>query len=382
MITSIFIEQFKCFSAIRLGLRPLSILSGYNGGGKSSFIQPLLLLSQALMRPTEAGLPLNGLLARLGTVADVLNGGSPTFAISSGNEVLSWGFDAKAGERELVVKTASASVPHNTGNSAFSWSNQLLPPTLAEANLVGNTSIVSALSNLILITATRPGTMDVQPMPDSATPVRGDVGVGGQYASYWYDTLVDEEVAPSLRLPEEPGKTMRMQVDAYLSRLFSGAQANVTAMPQASAYALRYRIGNGDLRRPANIGYGFTHAFPIIIALLAARPHQIVVVDSPEAHLHPSAQSQMGRLLAIVAASGVQLLIETHSDHLLNGIRLAVSEKLISPTHVALHFFSGSTNDGHGVSSPQIDSEGTISDWPTGFFDQGEADLARLAGWA
>src|SRR5258708_39648245 len=92
--------------------------------------------------------------------------------------------------------------------------------------------------------------------------------------------------------------------------------------------------------RPANVRYGLTYAFPIIVALLAAEDDQIVVIDSPEAHLHPSAQSQMGQLLARFAAAGVQILVETHSDHLLNGARLAVKGGVLPHSEMQIHFFT------------------------------------------
>jgi predicted ATPase len=134
-------------------------------------------------------------------------------------------------------------------------------------------------------------------------------------------------------------------------------------------------------RRPANVGYGFTYVFPILIALLTAKEGQLLIIDSPEAHLHPSAQSQMGRMLGIFAATGVQIIVETHSDHLLNGARLAVKSGNLSPSELVIHFFTGITEKGHGVVSPSIDKNGQLSDWPEGFFDQSEKDLTQLAGW-
>jgi predicted ATPase len=112
-----------------------------------------------------------------------------------------------------------------------------------------------------------------------------------------------------------------------------------------------------------------------------AQEGQVVVIDSPEAHLHPFAQSQMGRLLAHFAAAGLQILIETHSDHLLNGVRLAVKDKVLSHEAARIHFFTGASADGHGVISPVLDAEGGVSEWPDGFFDQTEKDLSRLTGW-
>jgi predicted ATPase len=137
----------------------------------------------------------------------------------------------------------------------------------------------------------------------------------------------------------------------------------------------------GEWRRPANVGFGLSYVFPILVALLVAQEEQIVVIDSPEAHLHPSAQSQMGQLLAHFAAAGVQILVETHSDHLLNGVRLAVKDKVLGHEGAQIHFFTGATEESHGVISPSLDADGSVSEWPAGFFDQADKDLSRLTGW-
>lgn len=123
---------------------------------------------------------------------------------------------------------------------------------------------------------------------------------------------------------------------------------------------------------------------PIIVAGLLAKKGQILIIDSPEAHIHPMGQSAMGRFLAMVANAGVQVIIETHSDHILNGVRLAVFGGKLPANQAAIHFFNsrprGSDDHAH-VLSPQIDKNGNLSEWPAGFFDQAEADLAKLAGW-
>ena len=210
-----------------------------------------------------------------------------------------------------------------------------------------------------------------------------DVGPDGRFAAYWYDHFVDGEVPESRRHPMEKGNSLRKQLEAWINSLFPGAQANVQMIAPVSMLSLQFRLSEiGEWRRPANIGYGLTYAFPILVALLTAADGQTIVIDSPEAHLHPFAQSQMGQLLAHFGAAGVQVVVETHSDHLLNGARLAVKEGRISHRALTIHFFTGPTDEAHGVISPTIDSQGAISEWPTGFFDQSEKDLSRLAGWA
>lgn len=380
MLTSLSIQHFKCFANLRLGLAPLTLLAGYNGGGKSTSIQPLLLISQAIRRSSNpTGLPLNGSLVKLGTVGDVvLPTGLPTFEIYAEEQQITWRFAARAGERSLYVTDATASAALT---QAVTWNGTIWPRDL---ELVRHPHPVrTALSTLSYLTAIRSGTPDVYPFPEIDDGIFGDVGSEGQFAAYWYDRMVDEEVASERAHFNESATTFRKQLDANLSLLFPNAQANVTAIPQASSLALRFRIGElSEWRRPANIGFGFTYAFPILVALLTMPAGHIFILDSPEAHLHPSAQSEMGRILARMASAGVQVIAESHSDHLLNGIRLAVKERLIRHDQVAIHFFGGPKPEAHGVISPGIDPAGAISDWPSGFFDQTEKDLAHLSGWA
>jgi predicted ATPase len=383
MLSDISIEHFKCFSNLRLGLAPLTLLAGYNGGGKSTSIQPLLLISQAVRRSSNPiGLPLNGSLVNLGTVGDVVPpNGLPMFEISADKRHVTWRFSAKAGERSLSISDAFAS---NSITQKENWSQTIWPrSSTSQQNFGERHPVRKALATLSYLTAIRSGTADVYPFPEFDEEIFGDVGGGGQFAAYWYDKMVDENVPSGRAYSHEQSTTLRKELDAYLSLLFPNAQANVTAIPQSSSLALRFRIGDSsEWRRPANIGFGFTYAFPILVALLTIPAGRTFVIDSPEAHLHPSAQSEMGRLLARAASSGVQVIVESHSDHLLNGIRLAVKEGIIPHDQIAIHFFGGPKPGAHGVISPGIDPTGTISDWPSGFFDQTERDLAQLSGWA
>ena len=366
MITSIEIENFKCFRHLSLPLGALTLFTGLNGGGKSSAIQPLLLLAQAArMSPDAQGLPLNGPLVHLGTVGDVLPSDraakSLAFEIADGEITRRWEFTAKAGDRFLRPSRKTSS-KQSLGNKT-------------KAHELGSLGRVTYLS------AIREGTADAFPLPDTDEASR-DVGIDGSFAPNLYNLLADEEV-PSEKLKDgEVASSFRKQLDAWISTLFPEAQANVQLIPQLSLLNLQFRLSEiGTWRRPINIGYGLTYAFPILVALLAAQRDQLVIIDSPEAHLHPYAQSQMGRLLAHFAAAGVQILIETHSDHLLNGVRLAVKDRKLPSSSLKLHFFTRASHDGHGVMSPEIDADGRISEWPDGFFDQAEKDLSQLANW-
>jgi predicted ATPase len=127
--------------------------------------------------------------------------------------------------------------------------------------------------------------------------------------------------------------------------------------------------------RPPNVGFGLSYALPIVVAALTAIPGTLLIVESPEAHLHPAGQSAIGHFLAQVAGSGVQTVVESHSDHVLNGIRRAVAEsRVIQADDVVVHFFGTS-----GASRLEIKDSGAVTEWPEGFFDQTETDLSHLA---
>ena len=121
------------------------------------------------------------------------------------------------------------------------------------------------------------------------------------------------------------------------------------------------------------------------MAALSAGHEDLLLIENPEVHLHPAGQATMGGFLAKVAAAGVQVIMETHSDHVLNGVRRAVKNNVLAPDDAALHFFRPRQEADRDrvaqVQSPHLDGEGNIDDWPEGFFDQFDKDMNYFAGW-
>lgn len=379
-ISAISIDQLKCFLQLRLEIAPLTLATGFNAAGKSTALQALLLLAQASRVSPRAGVVyLNGPLVRLGLPGDVIaaHGGGRSLSIGLETDAcrMKWTLEA----RELgegVLRIAAAQYLESDGQLR-EWSEAIWPEDMLRS------SLHMTVANVIYLSAARVAAAEAYPAPDDVGQVVGDVGTDGAYAPWWYVQSADDVVEEARRHPKETASSFRRQLDAYLSDLFPGGQANAESITGTSLTRLQLRNSEtDDWRRPANIGYGFTYSFPILVALLKAERGQIVVLDSPEAHLHPQAQSAMGGILARFAAAGVQILVETHSDHVLNGVRLAVRNDMVPPSQVAIHFFAGATEDTHGVLSPRIDEMGALDSWPSGFFDQAEGDLARLAGWS
>jgi predicted ATPase len=128
--------------------------------------------------------------------------------------------------------------------------------------------------------------------------------------------------------------------------------------------------------RPVNVGFGYSYALPIIVSGLVAKPGERLIVENPEAHLHPYAQSQLIKFLAKVSATGVQVFIESHSDHVLNAMRIAVLDKVIEHGNLNVLYFDRSASQ--RVEQIPVKEDGSIEYWPVGFFDQTDKDFERL----
>ena len=397
MLTGIKIASFKCFDSLALPLAPLTLLAGFNAAGKSTTLQSLLLIAQALRANSRATeLHLNGSLVRLGALREILNSsqGNVRFSVEDDMAEVTWGLQVHDRTRYDRTKVDSLQIQNLEIRSIeglkkysdIQTLNMLLPPDVDSKAM----QLVERLREIVFLSAIRIGTAEVFPTPEEVSLVHANVGIQGEFAPWWFQQFLDEDIDELRCHPSDKATTLRRQFNAWASELFPGAQANAQIIEKTSLVRLELRIGDtSDWRRPSNIGYGLTYAFPIIVAGLLAKPKQILIIDSPEAHLHPLGQSRIGYFLSQIAAAGVQVIIETHSDHVLNGVRLAVQNNKVAPDKVAVHFFTHpdvtstkvTATESSRVVSPLIDFQGNLSEWPDGFFDQSEKDLARLAGW-
>lgn len=185
------------------------------------------------------------------------------------------------------------------------------------------------------------------------------------------------------------------QVNAWLDEISPGAKINIKSesVGDEEKFVESVDFGEGDLLRafkPQNVGFGISYILPVLVTLLTARPEDIVIIENPEAHLHPRGQSEMGRLIACAAASGVQLFVETHSDHIINGVRVAIKEGVIMPDDAKVAFFerrkhtipSEDGKDSVEVYTSErdilIDKNGALSEYPTDFLDEWNNQLMEL----
>ena len=386
-IAEVTVRNFKCFEALDLPCAPLTVLTGHNGAGKSTALQSLLLMAQGLRaNPDWEALPLNGDLVTLGTVREILrNHANPLCLGARGGEesqegvVWTFGYDPALRQHGVMPLQ---------GTSYYEGGELQSTADAFRVGMVPESRLLPALRDAMFLSGDRNVSFQSAAVPHSMATanasIPGDVGTEGEYAAYWYRECVDEEVSADRRKQgAEEQQTVRAQVDAWLGGFFPGALIQARQLDTTSPIQLSFRLGeDSPWARPQNVGYGLVHAFPMLVCLLTAPVGSVIVMDSAEAHLHPRAQSAAGRMLGQMAGAGLQILIETHSDHLLNGVRLAVRDGVIPPDDVAVHFFSHGGDSGpSGVTAMSLDRNGAIDHWPEGFFDQAEQDLAVLAGW-
>jgi predicted ATPase len=377
MISSLRLINFKPFENQLLEFRPLTLLSGLNSSGKSSVLQSLSLLRQSHQQNllSKTGLALNGNLVNIGTAQDALFEGAKEDLIGfdiiweDGTEGI-WRFNY---DRELDV---------------LNLKSEPVDREVYKSNLFSN--------NFHYLQAERIGPRTYYSMSEFSVRQMKEIGIKGEYAAHFLSLNEDKTISnsklshPNVKLvkqdfdlsnPETRSQDLIDQVEAWLGEISPGTRLKVAPKTDVDLVSMQYSYGLSNPYRATNVGFGISYTLPIIVAVLASKPGTLILLENPEAHLHPKGQSKMGELLALAASCGVQIVVETHSDHVLNGIRLAVYNGKIEPDDVRLHYFERYEKEGMMVTnvvSPKIDENGRINEWPDGFFDEWEKSLITL----
>ena len=378
MLTRLDLRYFKCFERLHLPLGRLTLLSGTNASGKSSIMHALALLHQTIREHEwSTRLMLNGAAVRLGIASDVIDQehGRREFELGlmDGETQYLWEFRGERREMSMAVTYVNAGGEERRDPDAL---HRLMPGGL------GGEALAGRLERLSYLTAERLGPREVYALEDpQMTPV---VGSRGEYAVSLLHSGGDEMVLPGL-IVEDALPTRLHQVTKRMKQFFPGCGLDIRSIADANAVTLGLRTSKATrFHRPINTGFGLTQVLPLLVAAVSAGLEDLLLVENPEVHLHPSGQAAMGEFLAEVAAAGVQVLAETHSDHVLNGVRRAVKKGILPPDDTLLHFFrprDEADDDRSQVESPRLDSEGRVDAWPEGFFDQFDKDMNYFAGW-
>ncbi|RAO52731.1 hypothetical protein LUPAC06_05592 [Micromonospora saelicesensis] len=341
----------------------MTVLTGVNGAGKSTFIQSLLLARYAAVYHDRDVVPLNG---------------PHGLALGEANEVLHP--SAPSQQIKILLRGGMSEYPYVLGvpigrslNLTVEQRPDIVPEMFREQG-----------QRFAYLNAERLGPRDQLQVTAEDSKWLG-VGEQGQYTAQVLAAMGSSVIREPLRHPEKTAEhgvtTLRTQVEDWIEEIIRPIRVDAQWPAGLSASIIRFSEQGwlGEPIRPANMGFGFSYALPIVVAGLLMPSDGMLIVENPEAHLHPAGQSRLGRFLARVAGSGTQVIVETHSDHMINGIRLGVAaDHSLGHEDTLIHFFEEATGDGNPV-QVELSPRGELTSWPEGFFDQIEEDLGRLA---
>lgn len=341
MIIDLKLRNYKSFLDRTIAFSPLTVLTGMNGSGKSSVIQAIRMVQKSCgdgygdPRLDDHVLP-NKLKSKL----------------------------TKENRYSLTLKKDSRIYSAEV-NSIESESYDFVPDDGKRK---------SDLDCISYISADRFGPKNK--LPAGNTNEISSVGNYGEYVIAFLDKFRYSKVPESLRLKQED-ENLFDNTNAWLSVI---SKETILDYDKNQSQNVFYPSYDGIV--PSETGYGISFTLPVIVSLLYAseqNPERVIMIENPESHLHPAAQTEIGKLIALAAANGKQVIIETHSDHIMDGIRIVAKQGKIDAHDVKFHFFRrNSFEEETMVETPELYQDGKLSFWPEGFFDQGLKDMEVL----
>jgi predicted ATPase len=372
MITNLILKDFKIHNNLNIQLGNITLLTGQNGMGKSSVIQSMLLLRQSYTGNAPlAGLNLKGDLADLGIANDVechsCSDGVLNIQLEDDSETLNFEFSYEDTDS------------YETYLPAINVENQ--NKDLSKCSLF--------TSNFQYISAFRYGPQKGYERDTNVVQHQKQISkINGQceYAIHFLSHFGNKiHCIPELLYDNENNDLLSTQVQLWMQQV--SPRVNINIEPNGNDFKLNYKFSRegNTMTEPMsaiNVGYGISYVLPIIIAVLSASPGAILLIENPEAHIHPRAQAELMKLLMKAAKAGIQIIIETHSDHIMNGALVAiVNEPEYLPLVKAYYFERDESQHTSKPCKLEILEDGRVANPPKGFFDQIDIDMRTIMGF-
>lgn len=352
IIKSLRLKGLKSFTNQEVNLSQLTVLSGLNGSGKSTMIQAIRMLLSALDNKTPY-------LKGFGDYDELKSKNS----LRSENIVIE--IETTKDEYWLSVSKEDYQTSNNKLDIKFDY-----------------------------ICAARLGPTTSLPVMDHGEK-KITVGSMGEYLVDYFSFFNEISVNDNMLHVSSDSKTLEIQLNSWMSEISPGIKLHFSKVEKHDMSHVEV-----DTFRSTNTGFGISYALPIVLCLLVLTSKEgaekvtnisaqswitshtdqspLLIIENPEAHLHPRGQTAMGELVAKAAAAGVQIIVETHSDHFLDGVRIAVKEGVIDNKLVALKYFKKNKDGESSVINVSLLDDGSIEEWPEGYFDQMYTNLQKL----
>ena len=368
MLNYLSLENFKSIKDESFEFRSLNVFTGFNGMGNSSALQSLLLLRQSHdkhMLP-NVGLSLVGEYVKIGV----------------GKDLLYIGAEEERIKIEAYWNESSVELYFDYHESSD------MQPIITELHSIEGKPFQESLfiSNFQYLSAERISPKSVYDVSEFAVNQKRSLGIKGEYTAHFLSQHGDKKLfIDELQHPQAQSPNLIDNLNAWMSDITPGVKIITKLIPEINQASLHYQFASAteytNEFRPENTGFGLTYVLPVATALLCSKPGDLIIIENPESHLHPSGQSLIGKLIALASENGVQIAIETHSDHIINGIRAAVKNKDLASDNVIIYFLSRDLNSVEhctNVEKIEINQNGKIDHWPEGFFDEWDKSLNIL----
>lgn len=372
MYTQLVLKRFKCFAEEqKLPLSQITLLYGLNGRGKSSVLQSLLLLFQSMKNNNSVeSLYLIGDVINLGKYTDILNSAAHENSFSIGLACKTEnGTDTLDIEYSPAVDTPFVARMQNIviNDQSRSDSQASLDSTEEEGN-----KITTSLSDSVCL----------QMLKDINYIAANRLGVSNLESRLGTNIAITPRGENVLNILASASPNLLKKVEVSLSQILSGATLKINNEKEDSIEIYMDSIsGSQHSYRPINVGFGYGYILSLVVQTLIAPQNSILIVENPESHLHPGAQSRLMEFLVTQSVEkNLQIIIESHSDHIVNGVRIAIRKEKISFKNASILHFS---RDMHTEGSPiveeiLIDKRGNLSSYPEDFMDEWTKQLEQL----
>lgn len=391
MLTAIRLKNFKAlYDTNECQVGKITLLTGINGRGKSSFLQSILLISQSMRKNGGSPKLLDpvGDWCKLGNFDDVIstNAHGPisieykTDSKTEKSFVLQY---KKSQESDLYGEATSikiddeetisfdAGTPESAVNSnatAIGAPDELIKATgtLKGRSTYEDIAFLTSLQNLYFVSADRFSAQNSETL--NKTTRDKYLGEHGQYVLNVLSQCTQEQLDKLVKAMGEilDGASLKIDVDKINDRvyLYLGSQCD------------------GEVYKPINVGYGYSYIISTLLSAILVPANGILIIENPEAHLHPQAQARLMKyLIRLSKEKNVQCFIETHSDHIVNGLLVSLKESAIAVEDASILFFDRKTQDykySIDVTNLEITQSGRVRRPPKGFCDQYGIDLRKL----
>lgn len=305
MLSRLLVDGYKSIDRVELEMKEFTLLAGINSAGKSSIIQALLYIMQEQKQFRKRDL-INDYI-ELGRFTDIKNN-------IKGNKEILFEIDMLTGD---ITNTSTAVISYEENavmKTDLTMPSEKIIPNYAKTH------------NIVYLPVDRIG---VEKAYNLNTVKPKEIGSHGEY-TFSFLAMYGQEPIPETAFAYEPefvGMSLNNQVNYWLDYLI-GFHIQTNIVTDVDQVVVTYSNAKSNrYYRAKNVGTGVTYLAMLIIAALTCKVDDTLVIENPEIHLHPRAQSRFVEFLAYLSKLGLQVILETHSDHIYNGVRKCVKKE-------------------------------------------------------